>query len=384
MAETNGIRQLASGRYQARYRFAPGPRGTRTATFDRRGEAKSWLVSQESALRSGVGIDPRHGRIVFGDYFADWLERQHHQAPATRLRYGQVWRTMLAPTFGRVLMGELRPAMVQRWQALLLRRYAPRTVASAQTLLSQVLSAAVADRVLAANSAQGIRAPRVERAAVTAPDVEVVARLFDHAPAHLVVALHLGLGAGLRSAEIRGLTVDRVDFERRLLTIDRQLQYHPPGHVFAEGEWHHGREAFAPPKGRQGGDVPIGPILLEALNTHLRLRRPGPQGLVVTALRGGPMGRGSWDREWDKLRSAAGVPVEWGAAHQLRHAYASWMLADGENLANVSRNLRHARASFTLDMYVHPDKPRVEREPADRFARGPRVVRRLQVSDQGK
>lgn len=384
MAESNGIRQLASGRYQARYRFAPGPRGTRTASFDKRGEAKAWLATQESALRSGVGIDPRHGRVVVGDYFAEWLERQWHQAPATRRQYEWKWRRMLAPTFDGVLMGELRPALVQRWQARVLHHYAPRTVALAQALLSQVLAAAVADRLLAANPVHGIAAPRTARSVVTAPDVDTVAALFDHAPAHFVVALHLGLGAGLRAGEIRGLTVDRIDFGRRLLIIDRQLLLHPPAHAFTEGEWHHGREAFAPPKGGRAGVVPIGPTLVGALETHLRLRRPGPHGLVVTARNGGPMGRGSWEHEWRRVRAAAGVPVEWGAAHQLRHAYASWMLADGEPLANVSRNLRHATASFTLDMYVHPDEPRVEREPSDRFARGTRVVRQLRASDQGK
>jgi integrase len=384
MSESNGIKTLASGRYQARYRFAPGSRGIRTATFDRRGEAKSWLVGQESAARGGAGIDPRHGRIVLGDYFADWLGRQHHQAPGTRLKYGQLWRTMLAPTFGRVTLGQLGPAMAQRWQAQMLQRYERSYVSSAHTLLSQVLTAAVNERKLPVNPLDSVAAPRVERKAKVAPAVDTVARLFDHAPQHLTVALHLGLGAGLRSGEIRGLTVDRIDLERRLLTVDRQLHYFPPGHVFADGEWHHGREAFAPRKGGRSLVAPIGPVLAGAIETHLRLRRPGPHGLVVTALRGGPMGRGSWDREWDKLRARAGVPFAWGAAHQLRHAYASWMLEDGESLANVARNLGHARASFTLDMYVHPTEPRVEREPADRFARVPRVVRQLRASDQRK
>jgi hypothetical protein len=37
------------------------------------------------------------------------------------------------------------------------------------------------------------------------------------------VALTLGLGAGVRQSEATGLTVDRVDFLRRQLTVDRQL-----------------------------------------------------------------------------------------------------------------------------------------------------------------
>jgi integrase len=43
------------------------------------------------------------------------------------------------------------------------------------------------------------------------------------APAWFAVALDMGLGAGLRQSEATGLTVDRVDFRRRTLTVDRQL-----------------------------------------------------------------------------------------------------------------------------------------------------------------
>ena len=250
MREANGIKQLPTGRYQARYRFAPGARGTRTASFDTRREAKAWVVTQEAALATGVGIDPRHGRVVLGDYFADWLERQWHLAPTTRHVYETTWATRLAPTFGPLRLRDInaahRPALAGRHAAPpgpLVGRDDP-------------------DPAVAGHERRRRRGPdrREPRGAGAPPDRAPRGRApptrhpsapcSTMRPAHLVVALHLALEAGLRSGELRGLTTDRVDFSTGLLTIDRQLLRLPPGHVFADGEWHHGRDAFGAAQGR--------------------------------------------------------------------------------------------------------------------------------------
>ncbi|MET1050003.1 MAG: tyrosine-type recombinase/integrase [Acidimicrobiales bacterium] len=379
MPEANGIRLLDSGRYQARYRFAPGPRGTRTASFAGRREAKAWLVSQQAAVAGGVAIDPRQSRLLVADYWADWYGRQWRWTPNTRQRYGRDWANMLSPTFGHLRLVDVQADTVERWQARMLATYAPSTVAGAQALLSQMMKTAVRDGRVAANHVGLVAAPSVSREVIDAPHADAVAALFAHAPAHVAIVLHLALGAGLRSGEARGLTVDRIDFARGVLTIDRQLLRYPSAHDFGDA-WHHGRDGFGPPKGRKRQrhqQVPVDPVLVAELERHLRLRGPGPQGLVVTARRGGPMGRGSWDNEWAGLRAAAGLALEWGGVHQLRHAYVSWHLDAGEYIADVSANVGHGRTSFTHDRYARPNTPRPLPSLFDRIAREPRVVRAL-------
>jgi hypothetical protein len=65
------IRQLRSGRYQARY---PGPDGLmRTAprTFDTETDASVWLTVTEAQLIKGEWLDPDAGRVPLGDYAAN-------------------------------------------------------------------------------------------------------------------------------------------------------------------------------------------------------------------------------------------------------------------------------------------------------------------------
>ncbi len=55
--------------------------------------------------------------------------------------------------------------------------------------------------------------------------------------------------------------------------------------------------------------------------------------------------------------------------HDLRHTFASVLIAQGENVVYVSRQLGHASTSVTLDVYAHL---------FDRAAQGRRSVERLE------
>ena len=58
----------------------------------------------------------------------------------------------------------------------------------------------------------------------------------------------------------------------------------------------------------------------------------------------------------------AGLPRQ--RFHDLRHAYATLMLEDGEELAVISRSLGHANLSTTADVYSHLTPTMLERSAA--------------------
>ena len=67
-----------------------------------------------------------------------------------------------------------------------------------------------------------MRLPRIANPPVLPLSVEQVTALLDVADAWFAVAIAIGAGLGLRQSEAAGLTVDRVDFLRRVVTVDRQ------------------------------------------------------------------------------------------------------------------------------------------------------------------
>ena len=94
----------------------------------------------------------------------------------------------------------------------------------------------------------------------------------------------------------------------------------------------------------------VGTSLADRLAVHLSVVEE--DGLVFTAPRGGPL-RSSPFRQsvWIPAIEAAGL--EHLRIHDLRGTAASLMISSGANIKAVQRQLGHASASMTLDLYGH-------------------------------
>ena len=108
----------------------------------------------------------------------------------------------------------------------------------------------------------------------------------------------LAAGAGLRQGEVLGLTVDRVNFLRRELRVDRQMV--TPAH---------GEPALGPVKSNASiRTVPLADAVLEALAGHLSAFPAGPDGLVVTYVDGRPVRRNRFGAMWRQSQAGVGLP----------------------------------------------------------------------------
>ncbi|HEV2809340.1 MAG TPA: site-specific integrase [Acidimicrobiales bacterium] len=164
--------------------------------------------------------------------------------------------------------------------------------------------------------------------------------LLDAMPERYRVAGVLAAGAGLRQGEALGVTVDRIDFLRRRLVIDRQMVTPPTG-----------TPGLAPPKSDASyRKVPLADPVLEALADHLRRFPPGDDGLVLTYGDGRPVRRNRFGYMWRQSCARAGLDFRY---HDLRHHFASLLIAGGESVVAIQRVLGHASAKVTLDTYGH-------------------------------
>jgi integrase len=207
-------------------------------------------------------------------------------------------------------------------------------------LTSSLLRAAQLDGLIASNPVQGVRRPRVERRPVIPLTGAEVEALRAAAPAWFRVALDLAWGAGLRQAEATALTVDRVDWLRQQLRVDRQLM------AVSAGE-----PCFGPPKTQRSfRTVPLADAVVQALAYHLELHGAGSDKLLVHLPDGTPIRRNRFGALWRALRNEAGLPT--ARFHDLRHSYASELLAGGVSVAATAELLGHS-ASECLRTYAH-------------------------------
>ena len=94
------VRELPSGRWQARYRGPDGIDRPAPTTFDSKISAERWLTLTETEIIQGGWIDPVAGRFLFGNYAADWIEERPGLRPKTTELYRYLLRRHPSPTFG--------------------------------------------------------------------------------------------------------------------------------------------------------------------------------------------------------------------------------------------------------------------------------------------
>lgn len=91
----------------------------------------------------------------------------------------------------------------------------------------------------------------------------------------------------------------------------------------------------------------------------------GDSALFTTSM-GTPLDSRNVTRELHAALRHAGLPRQ--RFHDLRHAYATLMLEDGEDLALVSRSLGHSKLATTADTYFHVT-PAMQQRAAARMDR---------------
>jgi integrase len=307
--------------------------------FDRKLDAERWLTTVEHQKLTGGYVDPRAGKVTFRSYAEQWSARQVWR-PSTADAFAAAFARVF-PVIGSRPIAQLHTSELQALVKKLSATLAPATVEATHRAVAAVLRAAIVDRVLTSSPAVGVKLPRVDHPRVQPLELGQVLVLAEAMPDRVRATVLFAAGSGLRMGETLGLTVDRVDFLRRTVRVDRQMV------TPARGE-----PRFGPPKTPSSRRVvPLAQVTLDVLAAHLA-RFPAVDGLVFTSTQDRPWRRGTFAELIRHAREDAGLPAS-VTFHDLRHHYASVLIAAGCSIKAVQSALGHKNASETLDTYSH-------------------------------
>ncbi|MBN9190985.1 site-specific integrase [Microbacterium sp.] len=341
------------GRFRARARWSDPTsheRRSYSATFDREGEARTFLKQIQS--RTHIASDPL---ISLADYIAEIGDRYLRglDPSSTASGYRGSIRVRVLPTLGHLAVRSISAAVIDRtidrWEG----SCSPSTLKNTVSALTRVLDEAVRDEIIAANPAR-TRARRRTRSSTadfarkipTLGEVQVLADACRRVHAAYGDFVLLSALLAARVSEVAGLVVSDIDWDNRLVTIARQ---HFPGS---------GGLCVKPTKSRHARRVPILKPLEPALRriTEDRERdQPllrGPRGGVLTT---GTLSRAT---DWTNLVQRLGHPGL--RRHDLRHAGATWFANAGVPLHIVRDILGHASIETTKG-YLHTDTTELTR-----------------------
>ncbi|WP_251151877.1 site-specific integrase [Cellulosimicrobium sp. Marseille-Q4280] len=172
--------------------------------------------------------------------------------------------------------------------------------------------------------------------------VASVLALEEAMPDYLSALVPFATGTGLRQGEVFGLTWDRIDFKKQIVTVNRQL-------VSVTGN----RPKFGPPETDASyRDVPFADDTLEALLRHQEEFGDGRNGLVFHARENGPLRRNRFSEILGTARDRAGLAKAW-TMHDFRHFYASMLISQNASYKQVQERLGHENAMETINTYSH-------------------------------
>lgn len=338
--------------WQARWRDPDGRQ--RKRTFPRKTDAEGFLSQVRAEMDAGRYVDPSAGRILVRDYAREWISARPHRQSTAR-RVASLVEVHLAGTrLGGMRIGAVRPSDVQAWASDRATVLSPSTLRNLAALVRSIFAAAVLDRVIGVSPVVRLALPRSERARVVPLTVAQVRDLAAAMPGRNRAMVLAQAGLGLRIGELLALRVEDVDFLRRTVHVRTQLA--PGAKVRSD-----------PKTPRSIRLLPLPQVVADALAAHLAEFPPGDDGSIFTTRFGTPYRHDYYGtRIFQAAVAAAALPAG-TTSHDLRHHYASVLLAAGESVVAVAERLGHENANLVLSTYGHlmPDSEERTRAAVD-------------------
>lgn len=329
------IRQRPDGVWRARYRDETGREYSAHRKTKR--EARAWLDERTAELIGGTHIAPAKARITVGEWAETWL-RGYERHRASTVRQARVHVRVIVDDLGSRPLRDVRPSEVRQWVVQLATRdYAPSYVYALHRRLSQLFADAQHDGLVAKNPCSRRTSPAAPKQRPYVATTDQVWALHDALPEHFRPVVLLGAFAGLRVAEIAALRVEDVDFMRGVITPAIQYPAEPLKTEISKTP------------------IPIPADLAVLLNANPV--KWGSSTIVVGAF-GRPVAPYTIETAFKDARGAVRGLPDGFRIHDLRHYFASLLIAAGLDIKTVQARLRHASAKTTLDTYGHmwPDR----------------------------
>jgi len=310
----------------------------RSLAFERKVDADRFLSTVTTDVLRRSYVDPTD-RTTLTEYSRRWAAARPHRASTAR-RVASLIECHIVGSLGDRRLAAVLPSDVQSWAADRARVLAPSTLRTLVSLLRSIYASAVLDRLVPASPAVRVTLPSAHRERLVPLTVEQVRDLADAMPARNRAMVTVQAGTGLRIGELLALRITDVDFLRRTVRIEGQI---------VAGS----RLRSEPKTPRSRRTVPLPTVVSEALARHVEDFPPGTDGALFTIRSGQPYSHVYYgSRIFPRAVQRAGLP-KGTTSHDLRHHYASVLLAGGESVVAVAERLGHETAALVLKVYGH-------------------------------
>lgn len=345
-----------------------GKRVQRSITGKTQKEVRQKMTEVLNSLNKGTYQAPN--KITVETWFKEWLDTfvAGKVKPYTLTGYDVVIRNHVNPNLGAMQLQVVNGTHIQRmYNKMLDNGTAPKTIKNVGAVMHKAFSVAVKQGMIAVNPCDNAELPAMQQHEIkplSDADIPNFLEAIEGDP--MCNAYALCLFAGLREGECLGLSWSQVDFDRRQITINQQLQK----------DKSKGGEYYIAPftKSSKPRTIKLAPIAVDYLRREQKRQATNKlqagqmwsntNNLVFTNETGGNLKIFTFYSHFKRI--AAKIGRSDARPHDLRHTAATVAIASGADVKSVQSMLGHATASFTLNVYAHTSEKMME-DTADRM-----------------
>ncbi|MET3658902.1 tyrosine-type recombinase/integrase [Sporosarcina psychrophila] len=229
--------------------------------------------------------------------------------------------------------------------------------------LKSIFAKAVEWRVLKDNPMNGMKPPKVEKKQkeLSFYDEDQLKHLFgvleNVYPKH-AMQIKLAALVGLRMAEVAGVRMGNIDFDKNTILIDKTLQYDKERKKLILG----------PTKNKKARQVNVPDFFMKELKNYAKVQlelqvasgsawnpllddKGEPINFLFTREDGFPAHPQTASTNWGRIIKKYNLPRI--TFHDLRHSYASYMVSKNVNFKIIQQQLGHSDIRITIDTYSH-------------------------------
>ncbi|MCH9032289.1 MAG: site-specific integrase [candidate division Zixibacteria bacterium] len=339
-----------SGSWYAVYRVGGRQKWEKAGTLKR--SAERILTKRLEELNTGLFVD--EPKIRFSEFARKWLTDYVKVSvkESTYVSYEAIVRLHLNPHFGEFWLNQITPVQIQNLVSRKISRdgLSPKSVVNILAPLKEMFKHAVLWGYLRRNPASLINNPRIEQKEMDFLTPSEICLLMENVLPKYHTLFLTAIMTGMRRGEILGLQWDDIDWRSSQICVRRSLY----------------KGKFISPKSKRAlRRITMSPMLREGLEQHRLLAPRSEMDLVFCQDNGKPIQPDNMvKREFLPALQRAGLRRI--RFHDLRHTFASLLIAQGENVKIVQNQLGHSSATTTLDRYGHL-MPNAEQEAASRL-----------------
>jgi len=301
------------------------------------------------------GTFARPASVTFEQFAESWLAGRRQIRGSTESGYGSLIKRQLVPRIGAIRVSEIRFQHIDAAVTGMIEdELSPKTIHNAATLLRTMLAgkrgpSAARRGLVFTDPTLGLELPPLNSAQITPPTPEQAWSLINAAKAIGGIGYpiaYLGAFTGVRRNEALALQFSDIEWFGQEVNVRHAISKRRSRDGVHKWEWHLG-----PPKSRKS----FRRISVTESVMHLLADLKSFQGcsdFLFPDDAGAFIDPDKFDAEiWKPIAERAEMPGT--RFHDLRHFFASQLIANGETAAFVRDQMGHSSIQVTFDTYGH-------------------------------